>query len=342
MKRIFTLLLSLLCLCSMTSCALLNAFSSSGGAEAEDDRVNSSFGDIDDYLDGDGNHHVIIGDGSGHISVIVPGSGEDDAYGDAYGNGSGEHTHSWQAADCYNPKTCTTCGATEGEPRGHAGGTATCSRPALCFYCGEGYGDILECEFDAGTCQRPRTCIHCGFQLAVYGDHKGGKATCSKQAICSTCGEEYGSFADHDWKDATCTAPATCKACGETSGYELGHDWSGGTCTRCGQSSGQGSSGGNVTVTHLTSSNFPTFVSGGTVTGATYRVDGNDLYITVTGTSSTGTTKFSCTVYGGGYKVIAEVNASASGSSFAKTVCVSGVITSEYRTYKVFIGYPSY
>ena len=29
------------------------------------------------------------------------------------------HTHTWEEATCTTPKTCSTCGETEGEPLGH-------------------------------------------------------------------------------------------------------------------------------------------------------------------------------------------------------------------------------
>ncbi len=40
-------------------------------------------------------------------------------------------THKWQDAACNNPKTCTVCGITEGEPTGHN------MVNAVCTYCGE-------------------------------------------------------------------------------------------------------------------------------------------------------------------------------------------------------------
>ena len=35
----------------------------------------------------------------------------------------------------------------------------------------------------------------------------------------------------HSWTPATCTAPKTCSVCGVTEGFALGHNWSAATCT---------------------------------------------------------------------------------------------------------------
>lgn len=42
-----------------------------------------------------------------------------------------ENEHVWQEADCTNPKTCTICGKTEGEPLGHL------YRDNVCVICGD-------------------------------------------------------------------------------------------------------------------------------------------------------------------------------------------------------------
>lgn len=52
-----------------------------------------------------------------------------------------DHTHDWVEANCTEPKTCTTCGATEGDNLGgHIGGQATCLARAKCERCGKVYG----------------------------------------------------------------------------------------------------------------------------------------------------------------------------------------------------------
>ena len=46
------------------------------------------------------------------------------------------HEHEWKDATCTEPKTCTVCGQTEGEPAGHEWKDATCTEPKTCSKCG--------------------------------------------------------------------------------------------------------------------------------------------------------------------------------------------------------------
>ena len=45
--------------------------------------------------------------------------------------------HEWAEATCTEPKTCTKCKETEGEPLGHNWKAATCEEPETCTRCGE-------------------------------------------------------------------------------------------------------------------------------------------------------------------------------------------------------------
>lgn len=51
--------------------------------------------------------------------------------------------HTWIDADCENPKRCSVCNATEGNPLGHRGGEATTTNKAKCEVCGKEYGELL-------------------------------------------------------------------------------------------------------------------------------------------------------------------------------------------------------
>ena len=102
--------------------------------------------------------------------------------------------HTWIAADCDTPKTCSVCEETEGIGLGHSyttkvsavlAGEATCTAAATYY---------LQCD----RCEA----VSESETLAV--------------------GKENG----HEWLDATCTAPKTCPVCEETEGTVLGHDWS--------------------------------------------------------------------------------------------------------------------
>lgn len=66
------------------------------------------------------------------------------------------HIHTWENATCTNPKTCTTCGATEGSANGHDWMAATCNEPKTCNSCGATEGTVLTHNYVGGTCS------HCG------------------------------------------------------------------------------------------------------------------------------------------------------------------------------------
>jgi hypothetical protein len=51
------------------------------------------------------------------------------------------HTHSWAYSNCTEPKTCATCGETEGIPRGHIWIEANFQQPMACSECGETEGN---------------------------------------------------------------------------------------------------------------------------------------------------------------------------------------------------------
>lgn len=130
-----------------------------------------------------------------------------------------KHEHTWQDATCTEPKTCTECGETEGEPLGH--------------------------DWEAATCEEPRTCQVCGRTRGKKLDHRWSDASCTEPAVCELCGETDGEAPGHEWLDASCTEPETCEVCGETNGDPLGHDWipanyqEAQRCIRCGVSEGE-------------------------------------------------------------------------------------------------------
>ncbi|MBO5837555.1 MAG: leucine-rich repeat protein [Oscillospiraceae bacterium] len=57
-------------------------------------------------------------------------------------------THSYANATCTDPKTCTVCGATEGDALGHDFADATCTAPKTCKVCGATEGEALGHKFD--------------------------------------------------------------------------------------------------------------------------------------------------------------------------------------------------
>ncbi len=73
-----------------------------------------------------------------------------------------EHTHSWKNATCSAPKTCKTCGATEGEPNEHKWEDATCTSPKKCSVCGETEGSAGKHNPTSNG-----TCSICGSNIAA-------------------------------------------------------------------------------------------------------------------------------------------------------------------------------
>lgn len=58
------------------------------------------------------------------------------------------HEHSWHEATCTQPRTCSECGETEGEPLGHSPTEATVWEPSVCSLCGEVLGEKLVPAFE--------------------------------------------------------------------------------------------------------------------------------------------------------------------------------------------------
>ena len=112
--------------------------------------------------------------------------------------------HAWADATCTDPKTCGTCGATEGEALGHS----------------------YVSEVTAPTCT------------------EGGYTTYTCSACGDSYVADEVAALGHTMSEATCTAPKTCSVCGATEGEALGHEaytysFANNThsfkCTKCGE-----------------------------------------------------------------------------------------------------------
>lgn len=119
------------------------------------------------------------------------------------------HIHVWKDASCTSPKTCSSCGATEGQAVAHSWENATCTSPKKCMLCGTAEGTPL--------------------------DHAWTDATCTSPKKCALCGTADGNPLDHSWIAANCTTPKTCSVCGKTTGSASAHNYANGTCTACGK-----------------------------------------------------------------------------------------------------------
>ena len=111
-----------------------------------------------------------------------------------------EHTHEWKEKTCSNPKTCETCGATEGSPADHRWKDATCTEPKKCSSCGETEGSANGHSWIDATCSEPKKCSVCGETEGSASGHK-----LKSDGTCSICGgnisaEEYSYHAGNDFR----------------------------------------------------------------------------------------------------------------------------------------------
>ena len=83
------------------------------------------------------------------------------------------HEHTWTDATCDEPKTCNSCGETEGGPLGHTWVDATCTTPKTCSVCETTEGDLAE---------------HIAGEW-VESDHDYINCTYKKTNSCTECSE---------------------------------------------------------------------------------------------------------------------------------------------------------
>lgn len=92
-----------------------------------------------------------------------------------------KHEHNYIDASCIAPKTCSSCGETEGEALGHNWKDASCNSPKTCNVCGESEGDPLGHEWKDATCMTPKSCSICG---ETEGSANGHNYT---SGYCDSC-----------------------------------------------------------------------------------------------------------------------------------------------------------
>ena len=98
----------------------------------------------------------------------------------------------WKDATCTEPKTCSACGATEGEALGHAWIDAACTEPKTCSVCGATEGEALGHAWIDATCTEPKTCSVCGLTEGEALGHVWGEESFFHAAVCEICGESQG------------------------------------------------------------------------------------------------------------------------------------------------------
>ena len=143
--------------------------------------------------------------------------------------------HTWTAASCTEPRTCSVCGATDGEALGHDWSAWTVTTEATCTEKGE----------KTRSCQREGCDAVETEEIAAKGHTEvidaAVEPTCTMAGKtegkhCSVCNEVLVAQTEvpakgHTWTAASCTAPRTCSVCSATDGNPLGHDWSDWTVT---------------------------------------------------------------------------------------------------------------
>ncbi|MBE6945827.1 MAG: S-layer homology domain-containing protein, partial [Ruminococcaceae bacterium] len=191
--------------------------------------------------------------------------------------------HTWESATCTKPKTCKTCGVTDGSAKGHSFGNWSVTKQPTCTEKGQEKRTCSSCghaetrdvaakghTWESATCTKPKTCKTCGVTDGSAKGHSFGNWSVTKQPTCTEKGQEKRTCSScghaetrdvaakgHDWTAANCTEPRTCKVCGTTEGSVGGHDWIAATCTTpktcqtCGTTDGNalGHSFGEWTVT---------------------------------------------------------------------------------------------
>ena len=143
--------------------------------------------------------------------------------------------HTWTAASCTKPRTCSVCSATDGDPLGHDWSDWTVTTEATCTAKGE---KTRSCKRDG--CDASET-----VDIPANGHTEVTDAavepTCTvpgktEGKHCSVCNEILVAQTEipakgHTWTAASCTKPRTCSVCSATDGDPLGHDWSDWTVT---------------------------------------------------------------------------------------------------------------
>ena len=107
-------------------------------------------------------------------------------------------SHEWREANCTEPKTCSKCGKTEGEPLGHSWIEATCTEPKICAVCGEREGEPFGHDWIEATCTEPKTCVRCGVTEGDVLEHVWTEANYQDKAVCTLCGAE-GDKLEPEW-----------------------------------------------------------------------------------------------------------------------------------------------
>lgn len=144
-------------------------------------------------------------------------------------------SHTYKDATCSAPKTCSKCGATEGNAAGHSWNDATCTAPKTCKKCGATNGEVIAHQTGdwitdkLPTCNsegsQHQECTVCKTTIAtetIPGAHKPGQWVLDSDTYdaryyhwryCSACNKlvdkDYHQFDDNN----ICTVCASASRC---------------------------------------------------------------------------------------------------------------------------------
>ena len=105
--------------------------------------------------------------------------------------------HVWIDANCESPRTCSECGATEGDVV-HSFEAVNCTDPAICSACGV-TGEPVGHKWNDVGCTDPKICEKCG----ATEEAQGHSTRCGK---CKKCGKDINDLAYKDgFAVVTCT-----------------------------------------------------------------------------------------------------------------------------------------
>ena len=94
--------------------------------------------------------------------------------------------HTWKAATCTSPKTCSLCKKTMGEALGHSWVDASCTAPQTCSVCKKTTQTALGHSWIDATCIAPKHCSVCETTDGTHNiyEHEGSES-------CSVCEINY-------------------------------------------------------------------------------------------------------------------------------------------------------
>ena len=135
-------------------------------------------------------------------------------------------SHTWVDADCDTPKTCSICGATEGDALGHATeeDDGNCLTPIVCPRCNEvltsGKTQHIA-HADDGDCTTPIDCTICGTIITSATDGHSAEPDdhdCTTPTKCVTCEKVLVEAKAHTpaKDDGNCMTEIKCTECGKT------------------------------------------------------------------------------------------------------------------------------